>query len=445
MKKRLSLLLVFMFLVCIIQPVYAATPKIKTLLPSSPEDAELIGIITRSNQWDKMTAYVDDQDKFDYARYYVKSTGATYGIRYRTVTMTFEVGGHSGSCGTELFRSKQPAPKETIYDQVMLSREFMLELLGQDAAPALDTEQWLYVGAVLEIYNSSTGVVLDTCRSEADCQTYGEKHKFGVNDIKDMKSRWNKVQLRGIEEGAPDYWITSPNGTSFTGEPGTDITIPAEVWNSGNKKDTTDLIIWWEGKSWEDKEAYYDNLTLGYGEKADTPVTVTIPSTPTKLWFRCNVDNNTPAGEADLTNNTLAVTVGPDGVDLGLFLHALPPYMDIPWSMDSYPGEIAVVAVRDDYVPTPVDAVVTVYTPFGTKTFNVTGINGGETQEFLIDCPVSAAGNYVFNGIIEPSGGYVDIDLSNNQASCTMVITRMPAPVMPKIEVESELKGGITG
>ena len=276
-------------------------------------------------------------------------------------------------------------------------------------------------------------------------------------DGKSVKKIWQGQNVDGrqfyiptvieweLKEGAPDYWITSPNGTSFTGEPGSTITIPAEVWNSGNKTDTTDFISWWDGDSWENNIGYYDNLTLGYGEKADTPVTVTVPEAPKTLWFRVNCDNNTPVGESDLTNNTLAVTVGPDGVDLGLFLIPSPDRAEIPWSMDTYPAKVHAIVARYDQGTEPIDAVLTLYTPFGTRTTNVTGIKSGEELEYILDFPISVAGTYVYNGIVEPSGGHVDIYLPDNQNSCTMVITRMPAPVMPKIEVESELKGQLSG
>lgn len=115
----------------------------------------------------------------------------------------------------------------------------------------------------------------------------------------------------------PDFWPSSPTGISFTGKPGSTITIPVEVWNSSTKE-TTDFIAFWNGTTWDDAIARYDNLTIDKGKKADTPVNVTVPAVPTTLWLRANVDNNTPATEQDITNNVLGVTIGPNTADVAV-------------------------------------------------------------------------------------------------------------------------------
>lgn len=178
----------------------------------------------------------------------------------------------------------------------------------------------------------------------------------------------------------------------------------------------------------------------------DTPFSVTVPEKTTKLWLKANVNGKTPTSEVNQSNNTICVTVGPNGVDLALFLDAVPEVMEIPRSMSTYPGKVYVTAVRNGYDTTPIDATITVYTPFGTKYFNATGLKGGDSQEFTIDCPVSVAGNYVFNGIIEPPSGLTDTDSSNNQASCTMVITRQaPAPAPQTNDGDSKIEGQLGG
>ena len=171
------------------------------------------------------------------------------------------------------------------------------------------------VKGIIETYQVNADGT-ETVLERIDRSNYTKPYNHGFGALRsDILTRFVFVDLH---PPAPDFWITSPNGTSFTGEPGSTITIPTEVWNSGNKKDTTDFISWWDGESWDNKVAKYDNLTLGYGEKADTPVTVTVPAAAKTLWFRCNVDNNTPAGESDLTNNALAVAVGPNNADVGV-------------------------------------------------------------------------------------------------------------------------------
>ncbi|NLV23114.1 MAG: hypothetical protein GXY49_14240 [Syntrophomonadaceae bacterium] len=326
---------------------------------------------------------------------------------------------------------KPYASKEILY------RDYLLKNFP---AEQLDTAKYLIVNGIIEIYQinaDGSDTVLYTINSSNKDKYYPEGFESLRSDI------LTRYVLVDLHPPVPDYWPSVPSLT-YTGEPGSKITIPAMVYNSG-RQDITDFAVAWDGSGWQNPVYKTDNLSIDNGQKVDTPFTVTVPNATTKLWLKVNTDGQTPASEINQSNNTICVTVEPTGVDLALFMDALPPSIDIPWTMTSYPGEIAVTAVRNGYDTNPIDATITVYTPFGTKTLNVTGIKGDEDQEFTIDCPVSAAGNYVFNGIIEPTGGLTDIDPSNNQASCTMVITKMAAPKMPKIEVESEIKGQLGG
>ena len=245
-----------------------------------------------------------------------------------------------------------------------------------------------------------------------------------------------------MADAAPDFWITSPTGVNFTGTPGSTITIPTEVWNSGEKKDTTDFISWWDGESWDNKVAKYDNLTLGYSEKADTPVTVTVPAAPKTLWFRCNIDNNTPAGESDLTNNALAVTVGPNNADVGVSISVdtTRPKRNsrVTATVNATNHGPATAAVRlvigenngADEVVNHYDEDVFIFTlaPGESKilTYKSSGYPAGHSTYFATKAEVTNT---------------TDPNLANNFARTPQIIWKAPAPppVVPSSDIESSL------
>jgi len=245
-----------------------------------------------------------------------------------------------------------------------------------------------------------------------------------------------------MADAAPDFWITSPNGTSFTGEPGSSITIPTEVWNSGEKKDTTDFISWWDGESWDNKVGYYDNLTLGYSEKADTPVTVTVPAAPKTLWFRCNIDNNTPAGESDLTNNTLAVTVGPNNADVGVSI-------SVDTTRPKRNSRVTATVNATNHGPATADVRLVigenngadqVVNHYDEDVFIFT-LAPGESKRLIYKSSGYPAGHSTYFATKAEVTNTTDPYLANNFARTPQIIWQAPAPppVVPSSDIESSL------
>ena len=125
-----------------------------------------------------------------------------------------------------------------------------------------------------------------------------------------------------IKDGSPDFWPSVPT-LNYTGTPGSTITIPAMVFNSGTDG-TTDFAAAWNGAGWTNPTYKIGNLTIAKGGNADTPFTVTVPAITTKLWLRANIDGVTPATEVNQANNVISVKVGPNTADVGVSISAKP-------------------------------------------------------------------------------------------------------------------------
>ena len=226
------------------------------------------------------------------------------------------------------------------------------------------------------------------------------------------------TMLIKVATEGPDFWPSVPS-LSYTGTPGTQITIPAMVFNSGNK-DTTDFAACWDGGSWANPVSEATNLTIDKGQKIDTPVTVTIPATTQKLWLRANVDSKTPATETNLANNVLSVTVGPVGVDLSVTIH--PAAITYNISGSSVTPGATVIVKRKDSGAAPVSAVLTIATPKGTQTIPLT-LTAGQRYQIYTDFLVSKAGTYTVSAQVWP-GGVPDLYTADNTASCSMAVTK---------------------
>ncbi|MDD2503434.1 MAG: hypothetical protein PHG58_06245 [Clostridia bacterium] len=260
MRKTMVLFVMMALFICMVQPAFADMQPIFEAIPT-----DIVSELSMNNEWSKMRARSNPDNTFKQVEYYVKSTGATSGIRYRMKEITFKVGQYGpGSLGAAKFRSNSPGPGETIYDKVILPRDFFRGLLGstfpngpQLVGEALDTENYLYVGAVLEIYNANTGQVLETITSEEECQTKGAAQGFAQKDIADMKSRWQQVPLRTAP--SPDFFPTpegscqwqeeykDPNKGAKTysyKQGATEITFPVTLRNAGEKAITDFKAVW---------------------------------------------------------------------------------------------------------------------------------------------------------------------------------------------------------
>ena len=281
MKRKGSIIFLMLgFIISLAQPSWASQPIFETYT------SDEMTTLTQKDKWNTMQAFPRPNlqgqvtGPFEKIEYYVKSTGATGGIRYRTKQITFSVGQFGPTTfSAEGLRSKPPAPGQTVHDKVILDRGFFQAILGSASGPggpalvdqALDTETVMKVGAVIEIYNASTGQVLMTI--DRKDSSYSGNHNtcddaakpplgFGPNDIADMKSRWNDIPLRPYS--GPDFkvWIGSKDiGNKLPGEM---ITIDCSVKNLSGTLEKTDIGVAEYGSGW--------NPPTVHGPLVDIPI-----------------------------------------------------------------------------------------------------------------------------------------------------------------------------
>jgi hypothetical protein len=230
-----------------------------------------------------------------------------------------------------------------------------------------------------------------------------------------------------LKDAPPDFWPSVPS-LSYTGEVGSSITIPAMVYNSGTK-DTTDFLAFWEGESWADAEAAgrkHTNLTIDKGQKADTPISVTVPATAKVLWLRANVDNQTPASEVNLKNNLISITVGPNTADVGVTASVNPTR---PMAMCN---AVATFVVKN-YGPAVADVTLRHgensgkdWTLTKEKTEKFT-LQPGESKTITRNTAGRPAGYKAYFAAIATVTNTTDPNLANNQAR-TQLIEWVPLP-----------------
>lgn len=134
-------------------------------------------------------------------QYPITSTGATSGIRYRTTEITFAIDNddshYQGSINAQTLVNVQPGPGQSIKSLVTFDVNDIMQALGVPADKVSQVQGFfvkdpnaLKIGAVIEIFNASTGEVLDTIYSEDQIDLVAAKHGFGPGDIEDMHSRF---------------------------------------------------------------------------------------------------------------------------------------------------------------------------------------------------------------------------------------------------------------
>jgi hypothetical protein len=127
---------------------------------------------------------------------------------------------------------------------------------------------------------------------------------------------------------------------TYDGNPGEEITFSVTLTNQGEKS-TTNFMAVWEGqgddpeKGWAGSNPPWkaeEPITLAKGESITFDVTITVPQPgePNKLFFKANVDGNTPAQEVVQENNIMAICIGKEGLDIGVELVPRQPYWQIP-------------------------------------------------------------------------------------------------------------------
>lgn len=250
----------------------------------------------------------------------------------------------------------------------------------------------------------------------------------------------NNTMIIKVIPKVPDFWPGCPTGTAFTGQPGATITIPAVVWNNG-VQETTDFAACWDGGDWSNPVTKQDNLTIDQGQKVDTPFTVTVPNTKTKLWLRANVDGNTPASEVKMDNNTLGITVGPDTADVAVSISVS---NTSPEEMDNVVTTVTVV----NNGPADADVSLQVGENNGsnwtiskqlcsTKTFSLAS---GGSQKFNVNTGGHDAGFSTYIAAIASVTNTTDPNLNNNYARSKKITWVGSGPA---ITLPPERPGGV--
>jgi hypothetical protein len=116
--------------------------------------------------------------------------------------------------------------------------------------------------------------------------------------------------------GEPDFNLTT-NQAIYEGEPGETVTAWVTIHNKGEVASATDIGSNWqgEGNNWATTQFYYSDASIGVipAKSSRTPVSIPIkiPDTAKTIWFKANVDGNTPANEANQGNNLVSAIVRP--------------------------------------------------------------------------------------------------------------------------------------
>lgn len=304
-------------------------------------------------------------------------------IKYKTFVFEFQIGPYKGHIEAEPFRTPG-APGQEVIEKLTVTREALINAYSQQGdreavEEALDTEAYLYIRAWIIIYNDKNGdgliqypdefIDLITKKEEIDTKAamFPEKNK------QDMRSRFQEVPINGGKK--PDFFPTPEGETewqeeflecakTYDGNPGEEITFSVTLTNQGEKS-TTNFMAVWEGqgddpeKGWAGSNPPWkaeEPITLAKGESITFDVTITVPQPgePNKLFFKANVDGNTPAQEVVQENNIMAICIGKEGLDIGVKLVPRQTYWQIPMDTGSvYPviDVISTVNINNHYMP----------------------------------------------------------------------------------------------
>lgn len=423
-------------------------------------------------------------------QYWVESvkSSSTSNARYRTKHLTFQIGKFKAIDSYDRYRTEAPSYLPAggkWYDMAYITddhikkmfRAYYPDRYKNEIEPLFTSETYLYTGAVIEIvqgYNDDHVAWID---AHSQCKTLGGK--YVPDSVESMETRWQKVIIGGE---APDFY-PAPEGSTewkesykecaaiYTGEPGTEITFPVNLYNIGKKEKTNFKAVWegqgddpvfgWEGSNppWQVSEVEIDK-----GGSKSFNITVTVPDKAVKLFFKSNTDGKTPVTESNTDNNIMAIVVQPDGIDLAVTTENN--------SYSEVPGVPVKVKVEFDFSrldtqTMPIDAVFT-WTGAATGSQTLTVYSDEALDLALADTTTDDEWNAVYDKAFENSFYYVyftgyanntytvtgtimptegtDIDLSNNTATATIVI--YPNAVgtdIPDIEIEPEIIVNLTG
>ena len=397
--------------------------------------------------------------------------------KYRTMGFEYQIGPYIGYVDGYYFHTPD-SPGQEIIEKATITREALINSFmtqGSRAAveEALDTEAYLYVRARIMIYNDRNGdgkiqadeIVSEITRKDeinTKAAIFPEKNK------QDMRSRFQEIPINAGKK--PDFYPT-PEGSSewnesylecaktYSGEPGEEITFPVNLYNIGTKASTDFRAVWagqgnnpsagWEGSnapfiaegtSEDGKET--NLITLDKEESQTFEVTVTIPDQPTKLYFKANIDEKTPATEQVLNNNTMVILIQPDGIDLEIT--SFPTMQKGALKGQQVSVDIPLSFYRIDLKEIPVEAEVTWQVTkannlidSGSKT---TTLNVGDFDKQVVKVTGQPYDTFIVTGEIMPITEK-DIDLSNNKTITKVFITEIQPNKTPPATKEDPSPG----
>lgn len=334
--------------------------KKTSLSTSDPDVARLI----ESKNFETMEVNTDNgkiDGKFASLEWINKSTYAAPDTqtKYQTLLLWFKIGEDYGWVERDKYITKAP-PNSTLYERLSIDREsFILSFMDNtkrsraEVESLIDSEEYLYTGAVIVAYNdynldglADTSEFVDRSAmisTKEEIDGFARRY-FGGNPtvISDLETRFQKVKLN--HSPAPDFFSTPEgetdwqehfltNAKTYKGEIGEMLDIPITLHNIGSEA-ITDFGCTWYGAGWDKDKMVWkeEEIEVKQGEFTDFTVPVQVPNVgeETRLVFRANIDGKTPDTEVELENNITVITIQPDGLDLAVKLIPQKPFWEIP-------------------------------------------------------------------------------------------------------------------
>lgn len=258
--------------------------------------------------------------------YYIQSTGAVSGIRYRTTKYYITIRNFDGTTAVYQFEPiiQPPPPGETLVYKITITDQ---DLIGAGADPeTLGDLSRISIGADLEVYNADTGAVLRTIYNGPTSVVYPQidrlKTDFGFSDqhIYDMKTRYIDTLL-DLETGEPP-----PGGEACSLDEGSVYVNEQEsgrwsydYWGRVEYSETDE-----DGSTYSYTVCEVVNTVTGpYYEKLEMSISTPSPRTVkagqgTEIIVTTKYRNNNPAAwrNGSYTTGVRAVTMsGPDTED----------------------------------------------------------------------------------------------------------------------------------
>jgi hypothetical protein len=307
----------------------------------------------------------------------------------------------------------------------------------------LDTAYYLSVQGVIEIYQvnaNGTETVLSTITKE----NYKNYLPHGFEPLrKDIETRFVFVELN---PPAPDFSLTT-NQAVYQGDPGQVIDAWVTIHNTGNIAESTDIGSNWqgEGNNWATTQFSYSKESIGAipAKSSRTPVRIpiTIPDSAQTIWFKANIDGNTPTSEINQVNNFASAIVRPKpkNADVGVTITV----------SDTKPQEwryVTATAKVTNYGPETADIYFEIGENNGSNQtiswadeYNIT-LAPGQSKYYSYDSESNEGGAVLYMAAKATVTNTTDPKLSNNFARTPKIVWQKYTP--PESE-PSELKSSL--